>query len=52
MLEKYRLNFTINEQQSGNDINEYRESIMQFQNYLKMAIGVMEMQKKQLKMMT
>lgn len=33
-------------------MNSYSETILKFLNYLKKAIGVMEMQKKQLKQMT
>lgn len=51
VLEKYRLNFQINEEQDEEAIKEFRARIMTFQQYLKNAIAVMEMQKKQVKLM-
>lgn len=52
VLEKYRLNFQIEEEQDAASFNTYKERIMIFQSYLKKAIGVMEMQKKTLKAMS
>jgi sorting nexin-1/2 len=52
VLEKYRLNFQIDEEQDAASFNTYKERIMIFQTYLKKAIGVMEMQKKTLKSMS
>lgn len=52
VLEKYRLNFKIDEEQDQNEVNQYKERIMIFQQFLKKAIGIMEMQKKQLKNMS
>ena len=52
VLEKYRLNFTIDEEQDATQMNIYKERIMIFQQYLKKAIGIMHMQKKQLKQMS
>lgn len=46
VLEKYRLNFTIDEDQDSSVVNSYKERIMTFQQYLKKAIAIMEMQKK------
>jgi sorting nexin-1/2 len=46
VLEKYRLNFKINEEQEEAEIHKYKERIMIFQNYLKKVIGIMELQKK------
>ena len=51
VLEKYRLNFKIDEEQDSVTMNKYGEKIMLFQAYLKKAIGIMEMQKKQMKLM-
>ena len=52
VLEKYRLNFKIDEDQDANAMNTYKDRIMVFQQYLKKAINIMEMQKKQMKMMS
>lgn len=49
VLEKYRLNFKLDEDQEDGDVLKYKERIMIFQNYLKKVIGIMEIQKKQLK---
>lgn len=49
VLEKYRLNFKLDEDQEDTDVLKYKERIMIFQNYLKKVIGIMEIQKKQLK---
>ena len=46
VLEKYRLNFKIDEEQDQAEVNSYKERIMMFQQFLKKAIGIMEMQKK------
>lgn len=46
VLEKYRLNFKIDEDQGQEEVNGYKENIMIFQQFLKKAIGIMEMQKK------
>lgn len=43
VLEKYRLNFTIDEDQDATQMNIYKERIMIFQQYLKKAIGIMHM---------
>lgn len=51
VLEKYRLNFKIEEEQDTQSMNTYKERIMIFQQYLKKAISIMEMQKRQLKAM-
>ena len=52
VLEKYRLNFQLEEEQDAASFNTYKDRIMVFQQYLKKAIGVMEMQKKTLKAMS
>lgn len=49
ILEKYRLNFKINEECDTAQMNQYSESIQRFQHYLKKAISVMQQQKRQLK---
>jgi hypothetical protein len=51
VLEKYRLNFQIEEEQDDTSIKAYKDRIMIFQVFLKKAIGIMQMQKKQLKNM-
>mmetsp|Transcript_15928 Transcript_15928/g.24608 ORF Transcript_15928/g.24608 Transcript_15928/m.24608 type:complete len:146 (+) Transcript_15928:960-1397(+) len=51
VLEKYRLNFKIDEDQESTEINKCKDRIMVFQQFLKKTIGIMEMQKKQLKQM-
>lgn len=51
VLEKYRQNFAINELQDASDLAQYKENIITFQLFLKKAIPVMEIQKKQLKKM-
>ena len=51
VLEKYRLNFKLDEDQDPEKVNDYRESILLFQTYLRKTIPVMEMQKKSLKQM-
>ena len=52
VLEKYRLNFQIDEEQDPTVMNTYKERILIFQQYLKKAIAIMEAQKKQLKQMS
>lgn len=51
ILEKYRQCFAINENQDVSDLAQYKENIINFQAFLKKAIPVMEIQKKQLKKM-
>lgn len=51
VLEKYRTHFSINENQDVSDLSQYKENIINFQMFLKKAIPVMEIQKKQLKKM-
>jgi len=51
VLEKYRLNFKLEEEQEPTELNKFKEKIMVFQQFLKKSIGIMEMQKKQLKQM-
>uniref|UniRef100_A0A7S3CRU8 Uncharacterized protein n=1 Tax=Strombidium rassoulzadegani TaxID=1082188 RepID=A0A7S3CRU8_9SPIT len=51
VLEKYRLHFKIDEEQDSQTMNTYNERIMVFQNFLKKAIGIMELQKKHMKQM-
>jgi len=51
VLEKYRLNFKIDEDQESTEINKCKDKIMVFQQFLKKSIAIMEMQKKQVKQM-
>ena len=51
VLEKYRLNFKINEEEESTVLNKCKDKILAFQAFLKKTIGIMEMQKKQLKQM-
>lgn len=51
ILEKYRLNFNIDEDQEGSPMAHYKENIIDFQLFLRRAIPVMEIQKKQMKKM-
>lgn len=51
ILEKYRLNFKIDEEKDANAMQKYKESIMDFSTFLKKVIAIMEVQKKQLKEM-
>jgi sorting nexin-1/2 len=51
VLEKYRLNFNIDEDQEPNQMQKYKESIIEFLTFLRKVIPVMEIQKKQLKRM-
>lgn len=46
VLEKYRLNFQIDENQDSVSMTKYNEKIMLFQNFLKRVIAIMEIQKK------
>lgn len=43
VLEKYRLNFKIDEEQDAGELTTYKNRIMIFQQYLKKTIGIMEM---------
>jgi sorting nexin-1/2 len=51
VLEKYRLNFNIDEDQDSSSLSKYKENINDFQAFLRKVIPVMEIQKKQLKRM-
>lgn len=51
VLQKFRANFEINEDQDSAALDGYKDRIMVFQLYLKKAIGIMEMQRKQMKTM-
>ncbi len=51
ILEKYRLNFKIEEDVDANATQRYKETIMDFQAYIRKVVSVMEIQKKQLKEM-
>lgn len=51
VLEKYRVNFKIDEEQDAQALTTYKDRIMVFQTYLRKALSVMEMQKKQVKNM-
>ena len=51
VLEKYRINFKIDEEQDAAALTTYKDRIMVFQTYLRKALSVMEMQKKQVKNM-
>jgi hypothetical protein len=42
ILEKYRLNFNIDEDQEGNPLSHYKENIIDFQVFCKKAIPVLE----------
>lgn len=42
ILEKYRLNFNIDEDQEGSPLSHYKENIIDFQQFLRKAIPVME----------
>ena len=46
LLEKYRLNFKIEEEQDANALQRYKDSITDFSLFLKKVISVMEIQKK------
>ena len=45
VLEKYRLNFKLDEDQDETEVQKYKDRINIFQSYLKKVIGVMEIQK-------
>ena len=49
VLQKFRASFEINEDQETTELDAYKDRIMVFQQYLKKAIGIMEMQRKQMK---
>ena len=49
VLEKYRLNFQIDEEQDATSMNTYKERIILFQQKMKSAMMIMEEQKRQLK---
>ena len=51
ILEKYRNNFKLDEEQASYTVDSYKDTIKGFQEYLKKAIGIMEMQRKQMKTM-
>lgn len=51
VLEKYRLNFNIDEDQEGPSLTTYKENIVAFQTFAKKVIPTMEVQKKQMKIM-
>ena len=48
ILEKYRLNFQIDESVEGVQIGKYKEALSLYQQYLKKAINQMEGQQKEL----
>jgi len=50
-LEKFRLNFNVDEDQENSALQKYKENIIEFQVFLRKVIPVMEIQKKQLKRM-
>lgn len=49
VLEKYRLNFKINEDVDETEFLAYKELIAKFQHFLKKNIAIMENQKKVMK---
>ena len=51
VLEKYRQNFNVEEDQPPSSLQKYKENILEFQTFLKKIIPVMEIQKRQLKRM-
>jgi sorting nexin-1/2 len=51
VLEKYRLNFNVEEEQPASAVQKYKENIIEFQQFCKKVIPVMELQKRQLKRM-
>jgi len=51
ILEKYRLNFQVQEERPAAEVAKYKESIREFQSFVKRALSVMEHQKDQLKLM-
>jgi sorting nexin-1/2 len=52
VLEKYRLNFNIDEEQDSAALSKYKETIMEFQTYLRKVISVLEIQRMQVKKMS
>jgi len=46
VLVKFRANFELDEEQEASALDGYKDRIMVFQQYLKKAIGIMEMQRK------
>jgi hypothetical protein len=46
VLEKYRLNFNIEEEQDPASLNNYKENIISFQAFVKKVLPTMETQKK------
>jgi len=42
ILEKYRLNFKVEEERSGSEVSKYKEKIREFQSFVKRALSVME----------
>lgn len=42
ILEKYRLNFKIEEDQDANNMQKYKDTIQDFQGFLRKVISVME----------
>jgi len=45
ILEKYRLNFKVEEDRPSSDVAKYKEKIRDFQSFVKRALSVMEHQK-------
>ena len=43
-LEKYRLNFNIDENQEGSQLNQYKKNIIDFEKLINKAIPQMEKQ--------
>lgn len=51
ILEKYRLNFQLEENRQGSEVAKFKENIREFQSFVKRALSVMEHQKDQMKLM-
>jgi len=51
ILEKFKLNFKVEEDRPAAEVSKYKESIREFQNFVKRALSVMEHQKDQIKLM-
>lgn len=51
ILEKYRLNFQVNEDQPGELVSSMKQKIRDFHSFVKRALSVMEHQKDQMKLM-
>jgi sorting nexin-1/2 len=51
LLTKYRESFKIDEEQEGSAMDTYRDRIQSFQAFLRKTIGLMEMQRKQMRNM-